>query len=276
VAIVGGGGGGSFGRGVRRRGQEWRRLKRVRRAERDRRGEGHAEQLESADITKGIIKQKQNVKTQDDYTSASRAAASSGLWVYWWGATIALSHFSFRFRCPSLFSSHLFVSHDGDRTESSLPFACVCVWRERRAGCLLEIAIVAWLTHTHTHTRTLAARTCSCRSIKKERIKASQQANAPPELPLKVFVGGWVVCGYPSLAAPCWLLAARCSLLLLVVCVSVSCAVLFVLTHTHSHTLAHSSAHSATADYILRYGFFLVRGWPVGWLADCWSGHITV
>jgi len=133
-------------------------LKRVRGAERDRRGEGHAEQLESADITKGIIKQKQNVKTQDDYTSASRAAASSGLWVYWWGATIALSHFSFRFRCPSLFSSHLFVSHDGDRTESSLPFACVCVCVcvERAQSRVFIGDCDCGLAYPHTHTHTLA------------------------------------------------------------------------------------------------------------------------
>jgi len=183
-------------------------LKRVRRAERDRRGEGHAEQLESADITKGIIKQKQNVKTQDDYTSASRAAASSGLWVYWWGATIALSHF--RFRCPSLFSSHLFVSHDGDRTESSLPFACVCVWRERRAGCLLEIAIVAWLTHTHTHSHT-----SSKDMLLPQHQEGTNQSKPTSKCATRVATKSlrrWV--GSVRLSfARCSLLAARCSML---------------------------------------------------------------
>lgn len=116
-------------------------------------------------------------------------------------------------------------------------YVCLCVCAESaEPGVYWRLRLrlgLPTLAGPHTNTLTLTARTSSCRSIKKERIKASQQANAPPELPLKVSVGGWVVCGYPSLAAPCSLLDALCSSCSYV-CVCAVYAVLFVLTHTRA------------------------------------------
>lgn len=156
------------------------------------------------------------------------------------------------------------ASHDGGQ---GCVRVCVCGRaRAQRAqpGCLLEIEIAAWLTYADVRRR---------RSIKKERIKASQQANAPPELPLKVFlpanhpplplpprmpsrVGG-CVCGYPAFRCSLLLAAAaaRCSMLSALIAAAAGwhwCGgVLFVLPHTHTH--AHTwptSAHSPSTDYI--------------------------
>ncbi|EDW47978.1 GM21604 [Drosophila sechellia] len=88
-----------------------------------------------------------------------------------------------------------FLSHDGDRAFSALSSAwcvCLCVCAESaEPGVYWRLRLrlgLPTLAGPHTNTLTLTARTSSCRSIKKERIKASQQANAPPELPLKVSV----------------------------------------------------------------------------------------
>lgn len=174
------------------------------------------------------------------------------------------------------------------------PRSPVCVRRERRAGCLLEIAIVAWLTHTHRHTHT-----SSCRSQHQEGTNQSKPTSkcatrvATKSLRSRckkwATAGGWCRCGcgcgYPfplAIRCCCCCCNARCSLLD-ALCFLLAFAlvyVLFVLTHTPAHRGGPASAHSATADYIRRYTsssiFSLFRGWPDGWLADCWSGHITV
>jgi len=89
---------------------------------------------------------------------------------------------------------------------------CVCVWRERRAGCLLEIAIVAWLTHTHTHTH---SHTSSKDMLLPQHQEGTNQSKPTSKCATRVATKSlrrWV--GSVRLSfARCSLLAARCSML---------------------------------------------------------------
>lgn len=208
----------------------------------------------------------------------------------------------------------------------------VCVWQSKSKSaesaplwCLLEIEIAAWLTYTQTAASALTQRwrrrwqhrhghehgTCDVgvgRSIKKERIKASQQANAPPELPLKVFgvicspytdihthtesgrlgAQGRMCCGcgYPAAAV---VVAAAASALCLPLgghgrccccCCCCSCCPCWwcafcSATHTHTHAHVPTDLCPLTEHGLYLQDFFTISGladWLVGWLAGCWSG----
>lgn len=165
---------------------------------------------------------------------------------------------------------------------------------------------LAYPAHAHTNRQ-------GCRSIKKERIKASQQANAPPELPLKVFVLGATVGGGRRVRlSSCTLLFQLLLLLLLLCSLSALCSycsrwvdvdvalivdvnmnvyvllaliVVFVFVHVCVCELCFLSSQAARrilcplSDRGLYPPiFFLFRGWPDGWLAVfcSWSGHTSL
>lgn len=125
---------------------------------------------------------------------------------------------------------------------------CVCA-ESAEPGVYWRLRL--WLgLPTHTGTRTQAP---AAASIKKERIKASQQANAPPELPLKVSVpvaksgqrrvggagaGAGAVIPSPLrfvVAVVAATLAARCSMLSAFSLLS-RWYMCFLSSHTHQHT----------------------------------------
>lgn len=132
-----------------------------------------------------------------------------------------------------------FLSHDGDRAFSALSSALVCVLvcvrRERRAGCLLEIAIAAWLTHTrraaHQHTNTNSED-----KLLPQHQEGTNQSKPTSKCATRVATKSlrWWVGGVRLSFARCSLLAARCSLLFLLLCVCVCSVCRAFCPHTHT------------------------------------------